>query len=598
MIDSKKLVDGYLTGANWKVKENSNAPFSFGALGKHMIDAVSKDYWLNEVYTPEILNAHNAGFFHIHDLGGLTLYCCGYSFLQLIKMGIKGIPNVPVSAPAKHTMSIINQLCNIITIYQNEIMGAVAFSSVDTYLAPFVKADGLTYDQVKQHLQNLVYSVNSNSRGGAEPAFTNFTFDLTPPTDLLDTPVVGPNFETVVTYRDCQKEMDMINKAFYEIMLEGDAEGKPFAYPIPTYNIHPRFDWDNPNNDGLWEMAGKFGYPYFANFINSDMDVADARSMCCRLRLDLRELRRKTGGLFGSDDFTGSIGVATMDLPKFGYLANTEDEFYELLAYYMHLAKQSLEIKRNFLQEEMMSRNAIPAFMQYVGTLDNHFSTIGLVGMNEMCLNLFGENIEHPKSVAFCQEVLNFMRELIADFQEETGNLYNLEATPAESTCHRLALKDKQAYPNIITQGKGDSVYYTNSCRLPVDNALDIDEIAMHQSQLQPLFNGGTAEHLYIAHSISGNKAKHIVKSVFTNHELQYLSLSPLTKFCPEHGFMRTNGDYCPICHKELDQRQRVTGYIRSVANFNNGKAQEFKDRNQLLNKDIRIEVMHNENQA
>lgn len=582
MINTKRVVEGYLGGKNWKVKENSNATFSYGALNQHLVKECSKDYWLNDIYDEDVKQAHESGFIHIHDLGGLTLYCCGYSLLQLIKTGIKGVPNIPVSAPAKHMMSIVNQMSNIVTIYQNEIMGAVAFSSVDTYLAPFVVKDKLSYDEVKQHMQNLIYSLNSNSRGGAEPAFTNFTFDLTPPKDLLHKQVEGPNLPGV-TYKDCQYAMDMINKAFYEIMLEGDAEGKSFAYPIPTYNIHTRFDWDNPNNELLWEMAGKYGYPYFANFINTDMNPEDARSMCCRLRLDLRELRKKTGGLFGSDDFTGSIGVVTLNMPRIGYLAQDEKMFYELLTFYMEIAKESLEVKRAFLNEEILSKGALPAFKQYVGTLNNHFSTIGVIGLHEMCLNFLGKNkgIDSPEGIAFVTDVLNYMRERIADYQEDTEELYNLEATPAESTCYRLALADKRQFPSIITQGTGREVYYTNSCRLPVDNDYDIMSIANHQGQLQPLFNGGTAEHLYLQHSISGEKAKHIVRTIFENNPLSYLSLSPLTKHCPEHGFVRTNDTVCH-CGQELDLRQRVTGYIRSVKHFNIGKQAEFKDRNQI----------------
>lgn len=582
MVNTKRLVEGYLEEKNWKVKENSNATFSYGALNQHLIKACSKDYWLNDIYDENIRDAHSTGFLHIHDLGGLTLYCCGYSLLQLIKVGIKGIPNIPVSAPAKHLMSIVNQIANIVTIYQNEIMGAVAFSSVDTYLAPFIKKDNLSYKEVKQHMQNLIYSLNSNSRGGSEPAFTNFTFDLTPPKDLLLKQVDGPDLPGV-TYKDCQLEMDMINKAFYEIMLEGDAEGKGFAYPIPTYNIHDRFDWDNPNNENLWEMAGKHGYPYFANFINTDMNPEDARSMCCRLRIDLRELRKKTGGLFGSDDFTGSIGVVTINMPRIGYLAQDEKTFYELLTHYMEIAKDSLEVKRAFLNEEILGRDALPAFKQYVGTLNNHFSTLGVIGLHEMCLNYLGEEfgIETPEGIAFTTEVLNFMREQIADYQEATGELYNLEATPAESTCYRLALSDAKQFPAIITQGQGADVYYTNSCRLPVNNMMDIEEIVAHQAKLQPLFNGGTAEHLYLEHSIQGSKAKHIIRTVFENNPLTYLSLSPLTKHCPEHGFVFASGDVCH-CGKELDLRQRVTGYIRSVKHFNIGKQAEFRDRNQL----------------
>lgn len=583
MISSKKVVEGYLDKTNWKVAENSNAPFSFGSLNRHIVGEVSKDYWLTEVYDEKIKDAHRSGAIHIHDLGGLTLYCCGFSVQAIIAKGVTGVPNVAASAPAKHFMSICNQLANLATIYQNEIMGAVAFSSIDTLLAPFVKVDKLDFYKVKQNIQNLVFSLNSNSRGGAEPAFTNFTFDLTPPRDLLNKKAIVGAKEQSFTYADCQTEMDMINKAFCEVMLAGDANGDPFAYPIPTYNIHERFDWDNPNNDVLWEMTGKFGYPYFGNFLNSDMDVEDVRSMCCRLRLDLREIRKKTGGLFGSDDFTGSIGVVTIGMPRLGYLAQDEDQLFMLVEHYMDICKESLEIKRGYLQEMVIDRDLVHAFNEYVGTIDNHFSTIGILGLNEMCENFLGKNILDPEATELSERLLHHMLNRVQRYQEETGHLYNLEATPAESTCHRLALKDKAQFPDIITQGEGDNVYYTNSCRVPVQLCHDIDEIVGHQEKLQTIFNGGTAEHLYLGQSISGDKAKHIVKHCLTNYKLPYLSLSPLTKSCPEHGHIMTasKSDRCPICAKKLKMRQRVTGYVRVVDYFNPGKAQEFNDRAQ-----------------
>jgi len=592
MIDSKKAVNGYLTQKDWKVQENSNAPFSFGALNKRLSATVSEDYWLNEVYTADIVEAFSNGFFHIHDLGGLTLYCCGYSLMQVITKGVRGIPNVPESYPAGHFSSILNQLANLTTIYQNEIMGAVAFSSFDTFLAPFVKKDKLNYEQVMQAVQNYVFSVNSNSRAGAEPAFSNISFDINPPKDLKDT------FCTIGTklmdfkYSDCQVEMDMINKAFCELMLEGDAKGKPFAYPIPTYNVHNDLDWENPVLDLVFEMAGKHGTPYFGNFVNSDMDVSDVRSMCCRLRLDLRELRKKTGGLFGSDDSTGSIGVVTMNLPRIAYVAKTKEDFYEILRYYMDLAKDSLEIKRSFLQEEILSRNALPAFMEYVGTLNNHFSTIGLLGMNEMCLNAewLKVDLTDDNAVAFCIEVLEFMKSVMLEYQQETKHLFNLEATPAESSCYSLALKDKAAFPGIITQGEGDSVYYTNSCRMPVNKVESIDQAAQLAGTLQPVFTGGTAEHFYLGRPISGDKAKQIVKYVVSHYPIPYVTLSPVTAYCPTHGEQIIDIDAkgvvsskCPICGSEMDLYQRVTGYIRKVQFFNKGKAAEFKDRKQII---------------
>jgi anaerobic ribonucleoside-triphosphate reductase len=592
MINSKSVVNSYLNQKDWKVQENSNAPFSFGALNKRLSAAVSEDYWLNEVYTPEIVEAYTSGFYHIHDLGGLTLYCCGYSLKAILLKGVRGIPNVPTSKPAKHFYAILNQLANLTTIYQNEIMGAVAFSSFDTLLAPFVRKDNLDYEQILQGMQNFLFAINSNSRAGAEPAFSNITFDINPPKDLRDENVIIGGEILNTTYGEYQHEMDLINKAFCQLMMEGDADGKPFAYPIPTYNVHDKFDWDNEVLDAVFEMTGKYGIPYFGNFINSDMDVSDIRSMCCRLRLDLRELRRKTGGLFGSGDATGSIGVVTLNLPRMAYISKTKEDFYIILRHYMDLAKDSLEIKRSFLTEEILSRNALPAFKEYVGTLDNHFSTIGLIGENEMCLNAewIRADLTNEKAVAFCEEVENFMRDVLIEYQEETGHLYNLEATPAESACYSLALKDKAYFPGIITQENNGDVYYTNSCRLPVDKVESIDQAATLAARLQPLFTGGTAEHFYLGHAISGAKAKHIVKYVLTHYRIPYITLSPISAYCPEHGrqYVRPLADgsishECPICGKEMDLYQRITGYIRKYKFFNKGKAAEFRDRKQLF---------------
>jgi len=393
MKSSKNIVEEYLKQSDWRVKENSNNPFSLGGLNKYTNGEVSKDYWLREVYPEEIAQAYVQNYIHIHDLGGLTLYCCGYSLRDILLKGVRGVKNIPTSSPAKHFDSVLNQISNLLTVFQNEIMGAVALNSFDTLLAPFIKNDRLTYDEVKQSMQNYIYSINSNSRMGAEPAFSNLTFDLTPPSDLLDEYVIIGGELQSFTYRSCQKEMDMLNKAFFEIMLEGDAQGKLFAYPIPTYNIHKRFDWDNPNNKLLWELTGKFGTPYFANYLNSDMNPEDARSMCCRLRLDLTELRKRNGGLFGSGDSTGSIGVVTINLPKIAYECKMDKEkFYNTLDKYLNIAKDSLVIKRKWLQENIIDTGAIPAYIEYVGTMENHFSTIGIVGMNEMCENFFDDN--------------------------------------------------------------------------------------------------------------------------------------------------------------------------------------------------------------
>lgn len=583
MINSKKVVNGYLQQESWRVAENSNSPFSYGGLSKYVLGEVFKDYWLREVYPEKISRAYVDGLIHIHDLGGLTLYCCGYSLPTIIEKGVRGIPNIPTSSPAKHFGSILNQISNLVTIYQNEIMGAVALNSFDTLLAPFIKKDNLSYEQVYQDMQNFIFSINSNSRGGSEPAFSNLTFDLTPSTDLLDGyPSIAGEYMNF-TYKDCQKEINMINKAFFEIMLNGDAKGSAFAYPIPTYNIHDRFDWDNPNNELLWEMAGKYGYPYFANFLNSDLDPSDIRSMCCRLQLDLKELARRNGGLFGSGDSTGSIGVVTINLPRIAYLNKRDkDGFYKLLKKALIISKDSLELKRNWLNKNMLEKNALHAYTEYVGTMNNHFSTIGIVGMNEMCENFFGEDILSDNGKNFCIEVSDYIRDMLLKFQEETGHLYNFEATPAESTCYRLALKDINEFSDIITQGTKEAPYYTNSCHIPVNKVTSIQQMADHQDVLQTKFTGGTVMHLFLNGAISGNNAKDIVQSICRNYKLPYISLSPLIRKCPEHGYVGERVDVCPKCGTPLEFEQKVTGYIRPVKRYNDGKKSEFNDRAQL----------------
>lgn len=922
MKSSKSIVEEYLKKSDWRVKENSNSPFSFGGLNKYITGEVSKDYWLREVYNEEIANAYVDGHIHIHDLGGLTLYCCGFSLKEVLLKGVRGIPNIPTSKPAKHFDSVLNQLANLTTIYQNEIMGAVAFNGFDTLLAPFVKVDKLTYSEVKQSMQNYIFSINSNSRAGAEPAFSNLTFDLTPPEDMLDEYAIIGGELVSFTYGSCQQEMDMINRAFFEIMYEGDGEGKLFAYPIPTYNIHERFDWDNPNNKMLWEMAGKYGTPYFANFLNSDLDISDVRSMCplkgdteivyysdsfhkwskstikevyknnkrdenaiiktiangkvieckinkfnipadytialcnglsirttanhlnkvygkdyvetkdltsedylplykrptnisdamtyeqgkligmyigdgsmadegavifslnreskqhlidflydyavnyynakitehdcvsqisgktscvnvrvsskslvglinqfisgdnalnkslsadiigtseefrrgivdglyetdggnrnriytssknmvndltllfatlgmgvrinkderegrlgsnpcycvryythglktkqkdvyivddnyiwfkiqsvaytpcnskstsyclevldddapeefmlangivthnCRLRLNLGELRKKNGGLFGAGDSTGSIGVVTINLPRIAYeCKGDKDKFFAELTKYLDIAKESLVIKREWLQKNIIETHAIPAYIEYVGTLDNHFSTCGVVGMNEMCENFMGKNIVDPEGKAFALEVGEFIRNKLIQYQEECGCLFNYEAIPAEATSYRLALKDKKDYPDIITQGSGKDCYYTNSCHIPVKDIVSINETFKHQEELQAQFTGGTVIHNYLEGAITGLQAKTIVKEMFTNYKVPYMSLSPISRYCDDHGYVKEIVDKCPICKKKLKLYQRITGYLRCVDNFNKGKAAEFSDRKQM----------------
>ena len=596
MKSSAEIINSYISEEDWRVKENSNNIKSIGSLGKYIIGEVGKDYWLRSVYNPvdpAIAEAHIQGYIHIHDLSGVpTLYCCGYSLREILEKGVKGVSNIPVSSPAHHFMSALNQLVNLTSVFQNEIMGAVAFSNVDTLLAPYIKKDNLKFEEVKQHLQNFIYSINSNSRAGAEPAFSNITLDLTPDKGMIDKKVVIAGEEQDFTYRDCQDEIDMFNKAFCEIMIAGDASGKSFPYPIPTYNIHKRFDWDNPNNELLWEMTGKYGIPYFANFINSDMDPEEARSMCCRLRLDMRELSKRYGGLFGSGDSTGSIGVVTINLPRLAYVATTsprmeyeteKDVFYRLLTKYMDLAAESLYIKREYLQHEILEKHLIPAFEEYVGTLDNHFNTIGLVGMNEMCLNLLGKDIRDEEAHQFALEVLDFMRDKLSDYQEDSQQLFNLEATPAESTCYRLARLDVAEFgADIITQGPIDAPYYTNSCHMAVKNVTSIKELFDHQNDLQTKFTGGTVIHCYLEGPITGKQAKQLIRTVMNEYSAPYVSLSPLNAICPEHGLLMRSSDICPTCGKETEMYQRITGYIRNIKNFNPGKKSEFKDRKQI----------------
>ena len=589
MLSSRKTVEGYTGKSDWRVLENSNSPYSFGGLQRHIVNEMSKDYWLRHVYPEKITKNYLNGKIHIHDLGGLTIYCCGYSLSSILTMGVQGVTNIPQSKPAKHFDAALNQLANITTVFQNEIMGAVAYSSFDTRLAPFIKEDKLTYKEIKQQMQNFIFSINSNSRGGAEPAFSNITLDLTPPMDLLNEYVIVGGEILNYTYKQCQLEMDMINRAFYELMIEGDSKNRPFAYPIPTYNIHKRFDWDNPNNDLLWEIAGKFGYPYFANFINSDMNPEDARSMCCRLRLNTKELLRRNGGLFGSGDSTGSLGVVTINLPRIAYLSRGKKErFFKDLENTLDIARDSLEIKREWLQKNIIDKKLVPAFCTYVGTLKNHFSTIGIVGMNEMCENFFsgGDDILTEIGKNFSVEVSNFIRKKLVEYQKETKNLYNYEATPAESTCYRLAKKDKEEFDDIITRGTEKAPYYTNSCHIPVSKIENIKQIMDHQDDLQVLFTGGTVVHLFMGSAITGQQAKHIIKTVCEKYKAPYISISPLNRYCPEHGYIEEQVDVCPKCGTTVEKYQRITGYLRRIDFFNDGKKAEFSERKQLIGED------------
>ena len=593
-MDVKKVIESYLDKSDWRVNENSNAAPTIGALTKHAAGQAFSEYWRSQVYNPinpEITKAHDSGHFHIHDLSaGLTLYCCGYSLETILREGIHGIPNVSRSSPPKHIDSAFAQIVNLTTTFQNEIAGAVAYSSVDTRLAPYIKKDGLNEVQVLQEIQRFVYALNSNSRCGAEPAFTNITLDLTVPADMKDQRPIIAGETMPFTYGDCQDQLDMFNRAFLRVCIEGDYNHRPFSYPIPTYNITKDFDWNSPIADLLFELAGKYGVPYFANYINSDMDPSEARSMCCRLRLDLRELTRRNGGLFGSGDSTGSVGVVTINLPRLAYEAvhskktdkSAMDLFYESLYKYMDLAKESLIIKRDYLEREILSKHLLPAFETYVGTMDNHFSTIGLIGMNEMCQNLIGVGIHSSLGKQLALEVLDAMRERLSDYQEETGDLWNLEATPAESTSYRLASLDKKDYPDIYTQGPDDAPYYTNSCHLPVKEVSTMKDLFDNQDELQCKFTGGTVVHLYCGGPMSGTQAKHIIRTICTNYSLPYVSISPVVTLCEEHGQLPTKSDTCPKCGRPTSQLQRITGYIRDTRYWNPGKKSEYSDRKQF----------------
>lgn len=552
MLDINKTMDGYLAQSDWRVNENANVNFSLGGLILHNSGTITANYWLNNIYSKEIAEAHKHAAFHIHDLSMFSGYCAGWSLRQLIQEGLGGVTDKITSEPAKHLSTLVNQIVNFLGILQNEWAGAQAFSSFDTYLAPFVKADKLTENQVRQCIQTYVYGVNTPSRWGSQAPFTNITLDWTCPEDLKNKKAIVGGKEQDFTYGDCQEEMNLINRQFIKIMLEGDAEGRGFAYPIPTYNITKNFDWDSENAKLLFEMTSQYGTPYFQNFINSDLDPSDVRSMCCRLRLDKRELKKRGGGLFGSDEFTGSLGVVTINLPQIGYLANTEKEFYKRLDYLMDLAKESLCIKRKVIQK-LYDTGLFPYTKRYLKTLNNHFNTIGLCGMNECCLNFLGCSITTQKGKKFAEEVLDHMRQTMADYQEKTGELFNLEATPAESTSYRLARHDKEQYPDIITSGTTDP-YYTNSSQLPVDYTADIFEALDHQESLQTKYTGGTVFHTFVGEQIKDWKScQDLVRTVFTNYKIPYLTISPIYSICPIHGYLSGEHFECPKCKQEKE---------------------------------------------
>ena len=527
MLDINKTMDGYLAQSDWRVNENANVNFSLGGLILHNSGTITANYWLNNIYSKEVADAHKHASFHIHDLSMFSGYCAGWSLRQLIQEGLGGVTDKITSKPAKHLSTLVNQIVNFLGILQNEWAGAQAFSSFDTYLAPFVKADNLSEQQVRQCIQSYVYGVNTPSRWGSQAPFTNITLDWTCPEDLKNKKAIVGGKEQDFTYGDCQEEMNIINRQFIKIMLEGDAEGRGFGYPIPTYNITKDFDWDSENAKLLFEMTSQYGTPYFQNFINSDLDPSDVRSMCCRLRLDKRELRKRGGGLFGSDEFTGSLGVVTINLPQIGYLAKTQEEFYKRLDYLMDLAKESLCVKRKVIQK-LYDGGLFPYTKRYLKTLNNHFNTIGLCGMNECCLNFLGCDITTSKGKQFAEEILTHMRQRMSDYQEKTGELFNLEATPAESTSYRLARHDKEQYPDIITSGTTDP-YYTNSSQLPVDYTTDIFEALDHQESLQTKYTGGTVFHTFVGEQIKDWKnCQNLVRTVFTNYKIPYLTISPV----------------------------------------------------------------------
>ena len=583
ILDYKDVVNSYVKVEDWRVKENSTVTYSVGGLILSNSGAVTANYWLSEIYDEEIAEAHRNADIHIHDLSMLTGYCAGWSLKQLIKEGLGGITGKITSAPARHLSVLCNQMVNFLGIMQNEWAGAQAFSSFDTYLAPFVKVDNLSYPEVKKCIEAFIYGVNTPSRWGTQAPFSNITLDWTVPDDLAELPALVGGVEMDFKYKDCKKEMDMVNKAFIETMIEGDSNGRGFQYPIPTYSITKDFDWsDTENNRLLFEMTAKYGTPYFSNYINSDMQPSDVRSMCCRLRLDLRELRKKTGGFFGSGESTGSVGVVTINMPRIAYLSANKDEFYARLNHMMDIAARSLKIKRGVITK-LLNEGLYPYTKRYLGTFENHFSTIGLIGMNEVGLNAnwLRADMSDPRTQEFTKEVLNHMRERLSDYQEQYGDLYNLEATPAESTTYRLAKHDRKRWPGIKTAGKpGDTPYYTNSSHLPVDYTVDIFDALDIQDELQTLYTSGTVFHAFLGEKLPDWKAAaSLVSTIASNYKLPYYTLSPTYSICKEHGYLAGEVKVCPHCGAKTEVYSRITGYYRPVQNWNDGKLQEYANR-------------------
>ncbi len=582
-LDYKDVVNGYLKELDWRVKENSTVTYSVGGLILSNSGAITANYWLSEVYDDEIANAHRNADIHIHDLSMLTGYCAGWSLKQLIQEGLGGVTGKITSSPAAHLSTLCNQMVNFLGIMQNEWAGAQAFSSFDTYLAPFVKVDNLSYKEVKQCIQSFVYGVNTPSRWGTQSPFTNITLDWTVPNDLAELNCIVGGKEMDFKYKDCKAEMDMVNKAFIEIMIDGDANGRGFQYPIPTYSITRDFDWsETENNKLLFEMTAKYGTPYFSNYINSDMEPSDVRSMCCRLRLDLRELRKKSGGFFGSGESTGSVGVVTINMPRIAYLSETEEEFYKRLDKLMDISARSLKMKRTVITK-LLGEGLYPYTKRYLGTFNNHFSTIGLVGMNEAGLNArwIRADMTQKETQEFTKNVLNHMRERLSDYQELYGDLYNLEATPAESTTYRFAKHDLQRYPDIITATeKGNKPYYTNSSHLPVSYTEDIFAALDIQDEMQTLYTSGTVFHAFLGEKLpSWQSAANLVRKIAENYKLPYYTMSPTYSVCTDHGYITGEHYECPTCGKTTEVYSRITGYYRPVQAWNDGKSQEFKER-------------------
>lgn len=578
VLDIANTMNGYLKQEDWRVNENSNVNYSLGGLILHNSGAIIANYWLEHIYTHDISESHRNGEIHLHDLSMFSGYCAGWSLRQLIAEGLSGVKNKISSRPPKHLSTLIQQMVNFLGVLQNEWAGAQAFSSVDTYLAPFVRVDNLSYREVKQNIQSFIFGVNTPSRWGSQAPFTNVTFDWIVPEDLKDQPAIVGGKPLDLTYGDFQKEMDMINRAFIEVILEGDSEGRGFAYPIPTYNLTKNFNWDSENASLLFKMTGKYGTPYFQNFINSDLDPNDVRSMCCRLQLDKRELRKRGGGLFGADEFTGSIGVVTINLPRIGYLSHTKEDYFSQLDHYMNVARDSLEIKRKIITR-LMDQALFPYTQRYLRHWNNHFSTIGLIGMNESMLNFMGKDLSELEAREFAIEVLQHMREKLIAFQEETGHLYNLEATPGEGTSYRLAKIDRKKFSRMIIPG-GDNPYFTNSTQLPVNSTDDIFNALDMQNEIQKMYTGGTVFHGLIGESIDDvETCKKLVRKIAEKYEIPYFTITPTFSVCQLHGYLKGEQTSCPNCGEETEVYTRIVGYYRPVKNWNHGKKSEYGER-------------------